>query len=88
MVSLWLCCTFRPAQRVKLQAPLTAQQVDRMGLECQMLTLLSTWLLDLSTVVIQLWAMQPTASRTRAMTGILIVAAICLLAVCVYVLCV
>ena len=73
---------------MKLQAPPTAQQVDRMVLECQMLTLLSTWLLDLSNVVLQLWALQPTASRTKAMTGILIVAAICLLAVCVYVFCV
>ena len=41
----------RLAELVKCLVPQTAQQVDRMGLECQMLTLLSTWLLDLSNVV-------------------------------------
>ena len=52
-----------------------------------MLTLLSTWLLDLSIVVEAHWPMQHTASRTRPLTGTLIVAAICFPAVCVYVFC-
>ena len=60
---------FRPARCVKLQAPPTAQQMDKMGLECQMLTLLSTWLLDLSDVELPHWPMQHTASRTGALTG-------------------
>ena len=60
----------RPARHVKQKTPPTAQQMDKTGLECQMLILLSTWLLDLSTVVVPNWPMQHTASKTRILTGI------------------
>ena len=63
---------FRPARRVKLRASRTAQQMDKTGLECQMLTLLSTWLLELSYVLHLGWPMQHSASLTRILTGILI----------------
>ena len=59
----------RPARRVKLQTPPTAQQMDKTGLEWQMLILLSTWLLEISIVVVPNWPMQYIASRTGTLTG-------------------
>ena len=60
----------KPARRVKLLVPPTAQQMGRMGLEWLMLIFLSTWLLELPDVVLILWPLQHTAIRTIPQTGI------------------